>query len=171
MIAIPLNEKQARHMMMLEDVGRAVSELLTSVGTPHALIGGTGLNVCYGLTRPTFDLDFATARSASSAMLLQYALQRTSQWVMSKDISGLRPNEVRIENTETRERFTTKLEILPPGTFGDFDRVFPAEKTRSQQGIMTFTIDELARIFHEGRSFGFLRRSGGCIGQFPTEEQ
>ena len=29
----------------------------------------------------------------------------------------------------------------------------------------------LARIFHEGGGFGFLRRCGGCFGQFPTEER
>ena len=138
-------EKQARHMGMLNDVGRATSELLTSVGTPHALIGGTGLHLCYGLTRPSFDLDFATARPASSMVVLGHALQRTQQWKLSKDVRSLKRSEVRIKNAETGEDFVTKLEILPPGTFGDFDRVFPADKTVSRQGIMTFTIEELAR--------------------------
>ena len=138
-------EEDDQHLCeMLDELARTVSETLKEERIIHALKGGSALRMCYGLPRPSDDLDFEILTYTNAKEVVRKAIAKMPDWERVED-ADVGPGWFRMRHRGTGREHTTKVDCITAGAFPGESREMRQDQITTVEGVSTFAIEELAK--------------------------
>ena len=158
---VPTPQEDAQQRL-LKSFARAASEVLTNENIPHALKGGTALQIGYGLPRPSTDADFEGDTRVNPKVLTRKAFKAQTEYELrGLGVNWLRRGSIKIyaQQRTTGQNIQFEFDYRVSGTLPGMDLRVPMDRTIVRHGIRMFDLPTIAD-----------RKLNALIGEKPREQ-